>query len=40
MTLQPMPLAAIQMVAEDPVRMVRKRIAECDGGEVLRKCGF
>jgi hypothetical protein len=35
MSLQPMPLSAMQMVSEDPIRMSQKRIAECDGGKVL-----
>ncbi|KAI8381454.1 zinc-finger domain-containing protein [Radiomyces spectabilis] len=29
---QPNPMAAIELIAEEPVRMVSKRIASCDGG--------
>ncbi|KAH8919027.1 NADH:ubiquinone oxidoreductase kDa subunit [Atractiella rhizophila] len=29
---QPQPLAAIEMIAQEPVRMVKSRIAVCDGG--------
>lgn len=30
--LQPQPLSAMELVAQEPVRMVHGRIAECDGG--------
>ncbi|KIM34132.1 hypothetical protein M408DRAFT_325635, partial [Serendipita vermifera MAFF 305830] len=32
MTLQPMPLSAMQLVSEDPIRVVHTRRAVCDGG--------
>ncbi|CAG7847383.1 SubName: Full=Related to NADH2 dehydrogenase (Ubiquinone) complex I 13K-A chain {ECO:0000313/EMBL:CCA77917.1} [Serendipita indica DSM 11827] len=32
MTLQPMPLSAMQLVSEDPIRVVHARKAVCDGG--------
>ncbi|KAM0793629.1 hypothetical protein ACM66B_001061 [Microbotryomycetes sp. NB124-2] len=31
-TFQPRPLAAIEMIHEEPVRLVPSRIAACDGG--------
>ena len=33
MSLQPRPLSAMQMVSEDPIRIVHGRKAVCDGGE-------
>jgi len=33
MSLQPRPLSAMQMVSEDPIRLVPGRKAVCDGGE-------
>lgn len=30
--LQPQPLSAMELIAQEPVRMVNGRIAECDGG--------
>lgn len=33
MELQPQPLAAIELIAEEPIRLVPTRIAACDGGE-------
>ncbi|KAG8753392.1 hypothetical protein FRC14_006082 [Serendipita sp. 396] len=32
MSLQPMPLSAMQLVSEDPIRIVHGRRAVCDGG--------
>ncbi|KAG1472005.1 hypothetical protein G6F56_001790 [Rhizopus delemar] len=29
---QPNPMAAIDLIAEEPIRFVKKRIANCDGG--------
>ncbi|KAI8365865.1 zinc-finger domain-containing protein [Choanephora cucurbitarum] len=29
---QPNPMAAIELIAEEPIRFVNKRIAHCDGG--------
>ncbi|EIE83810.1 hypothetical protein G6F46_004988 [Rhizopus delemar] len=29
---QPNPMAAIELIAEEPIRFVNKRIANCDGG--------
>jgi NADH dehydrogenase (ubiquinone) Fe-S protein 6 len=31
--LQPLPLAAMEMISREPIRLTPKRIAECDGGE-------
>ena len=31
--LQPQPLAAIELIAEEPIRLVPTRIAACDGGK-------
>ncbi|KAL5495268.1 hypothetical protein ACEPAI_731 [Sanghuangporus weigelae] len=31
--LQPQPLSAMDLIAQEPVRFVRGRIAECDGGK-------
>lgn len=33
MSLQPRPLSAMQLVSEDPIRIVHGRKAVCDGGE-------
>lgn len=30
--LQPTPLSAMQMISEEPIRLVEERIASCDGG--------
>jgi len=30
--MQPMPLAAIELIAQEPIRLVNTRIASCDGG--------
>ncbi|KAG1046164.1 hypothetical protein G6F46_009987 [Rhizopus delemar] len=30
---QPNPMAAIELIAEEPIRFVKKRIAHCDGGK-------
>lgn len=32
MELQPQPLAAIEMIANEPIRVVQGRKAVCDGG--------
>lgn len=32
---QPRPLAAIELIAEVPIRLVQSRTARCDGGEFL-----
>ncbi|MBW0488359.1 hypothetical protein O181_028074 [Austropuccinia psidii MF-1] len=32
MNAQPNPLAAIELIAQEPIRMVSSRIAACDGG--------
>ncbi|KAI8066949.1 zinc-finger domain-containing protein [Gilbertella persicaria] len=32
LTTQPNPMAAIDLIAEEPIRFVNKRIAHCDGG--------
>lgn len=32
MSFQPAPLAAIDMIAQEPIRLVDERIASCDGG--------
>ena len=32
MELQPQPLAAIEMIANEPIRVVEGRKAVCDGG--------
>lgn len=32
---QPRPLAAIELIAEEPVIMVKGRVAACDGGELV-----
>lgn len=32
---QPTPLAAIELIAEQPIRLVSGRIASCDGGSSL-----
>ncbi|KAG0150224.1 hypothetical protein CROQUDRAFT_38763 [Cronartium quercuum f. sp. fusiforme G11] len=32
MELQPFPLAAIDLVHQEPIRMVESRVASCDGG--------
>jgi len=32
MRMQPAPAAAIELIAREPVRMVKERIAVCDGG--------
>jgi NADH dehydrogenase (ubiquinone) Fe-S protein 6 len=34
MDLQPNPLSAMGMVAQDPIRLVDGRRAVCDGGEL------
>lgn len=31
--LQPTPLSAMQMISEEPIRLVEQRVASCDGGE-------
>jgi hypothetical protein len=31
--LQPLPLAAMEMISREPIRLTPKRIIECDGGE-------
>ena len=31
--VQPNPMAAIELIAEEPIRFVNKRIAHCDGGK-------
>lgn len=31
--LQPMPLSAMQMISEEPIRLVEERIASCNGGK-------
>lgn len=33
MELQPTPLSAMQLISEEPIRLVEQRIASCDGGE-------
>lgn len=33
MELQPAPLSALEMIANEPVRVVQGRKAVCDGGE-------
>lgn len=33
MDLQPQPVSAAQLISEEPIRLVEKRIASCDGGE-------
>jgi NADH dehydrogenase (ubiquinone) Fe-S protein 6 len=33
MDLQPQPLSAMAMIAEEPIRLVETRIASCDGGK-------
>lgn len=30
---QPRPLAAIELIAEEPIRLVEDRVASCDGGK-------
>lgn len=30
--LQPTPLSAMQMISEEPIRLVEERVASCDGG--------
>lgn len=30
---QPKPLAAIELIAQEPIRLVEGRVACCDGGE-------
>lgn len=30
--LQPIPLSAMQMISEEPIRLVEERVASCDGG--------
>ena len=47
MDLQPQPVSAAQLISEEPIRLVEKRIASCDGGEfvlsrrrVLASCDF
>lgn len=37
MSLQPRPLSAMQLVSEDPIRVVHGRRAVCDGGEFRGK---
>ena len=32
MDFQPQPLSAMALIAEEPIRLMEKRIAECDGG--------
>ena len=32
MEYQPMPLAAIEMISKEPIRLVNTKIASCDGG--------
>ncbi|PWN48543.1 hypothetical protein IE53DRAFT_370523 [Violaceomyces palustris] len=32
MSLQPQPLAAIEMISREPIRMSTKRVVACDGG--------
>ncbi|CAO3670602.1 hypothetical protein G6F70_005504 [Rhizopus microsporus] len=32
LSTQPNPMAAIELIAEEPIRFVNKRIAHCDGG--------
>ena len=32
MQLQPQPLSAMEMIAEEPIRLSKTRIAACDGG--------
>ena len=32
MRYQPLPLPAINMIAEEPIRLVSSRIVACDGG--------
>lgn len=33
---QPRPLAAIELIAEEPIRLVESRVASCDGGAPFR----
>lgn len=33
MDLQPQPLSAMAMIAEEPIRLVETRIASCNGGK-------
>lgn len=35
MDLQPTPLSGMQLISEEPIRLVEQRIASCDGGVLL-----
>lgn len=34
---QPMPLAAIELIAREPIRLVGGRVACCDGGQSISR---
>lgn len=34
MEFQPMPRSAIELIAQEPIRLVNTRIASCDGGKL------
>ena len=36
---QPRPLAAIELIAQEPVRKVNARVVACDGGKQLQSDG-
>jgi len=40
MSLQPMPLSAMQLVSEDPIRKSYERVVKCDGGKGVIQMGL
>lgn len=40
MELQPNPLSAMELVANEPIRVVHGRKAACDGGEYMQDVRF